>query len=122
MYALNPNDVRSSSFVQDLKYDITGYSSALFAALIIFTSSLIGAMAFRIPLPETVVGAVGALLFSALIVFDTQMIVGGKGRKQQLNDKEYIGAAMLLYLDIANLFVYLLELFGKEDDDDDKDD
>ena len=38
------------------------------------------------------------------------MILGG--RKYELTPEEYIFAALSLYLDIINLFLYILELIG----------
>ena len=50
-------------------------------------------------------------LFSCYIVWDVQMIVGGKHqRANQFGPDDYIIAAIALYLDIVNLFLYLLEL------------
>ena len=56
-------------------------------------------------------GSVGALIFSLYIVYDTQMMMGGK-HKYSLSPEEYIFAALNLYLDIINLFMYLLAIFG----------
>ena len=56
-------------------------------------------------------GSVGALIFSLYIVYDTQMMMGGK-HKYSLSPEEYIFAALNLYLDIINLFLYLLSIFG----------
>ena len=42
---------------------------------------------------------------------DTQLVVGGKRR--ELATSDYVLGAMTLYLDIVNLFLYLLRLFGE---------
>mmetsp|Transcript_35395 Transcript_35395/g.64803 ORF Transcript_35395/g.64803 Transcript_35395/m.64803 type:complete len:241 (+) Transcript_35395:91-813(+) len=58
--------------------------------------------------------AIGVLLFSCYTVFDTQMILGEYGgHKFQFSVDDYCMAALQLYLDIINLFLLLLELFGK---------
>lgn len=54
-----------------------------------------------------------ALLFTMYIVYDTQMIMGGQ-HKAKLSVDDYVMAALQLYLDIINLFLYLLELFGSQ--------
>lgn len=55
----------------------------------------------------------GALLFSFYIVYDTQLIVGGKHqRSHEFGVDDYAFAAINLYLDIVNLFLYLLQIFG----------
>ncbi|XP_008321896.1 protein lifeguard 1 [Cynoglossus semilaevis] len=54
----------------------------------------------------------GTLLFSLYLVFDTQLIVGGKHRKYEVSPEEYIFAALNLYLDIVGLFLLLLQLIA----------
>ena len=56
-------------------------------------------------------GAAGALVFSLYLVYDTQLMLGGK-HKHALSPEEYIFAALNLYLDIVNLFLYILAIFG----------
>ena len=55
--------------------------------------------------------SLGALLFSCYLVFDTQMMMGGK-HKYSISPEEYIFAALNLYLDIINIFLYILALVG----------
>ena len=57
----------------------------------------------------------GALLFSFYIIYDTQIMLGGK-HKYSLSPEEYIFAALNLYLDVINLFMYLLAIFGRSSD------
>ncbi|KAM9852573.1 protein lifeguard 1 [Aulostomus maculatus] len=54
----------------------------------------------------------GTLLFSLYLVYDTQLIVGGKHRKYTISPEEYVFAALNLYLDIVLLFVLLLNLIS----------
>lgn len=56
-------------------------------------------------------GSIGALIFSLYIVYDTQLMMGGK-HKYALSPEEYIFAALNLYLDIINLFRYILLIVG----------
>ena len=56
-------------------------------------------------------GAAGALVFMVYIVYDTQLMIGGK-HKYSLDPEEYVFAALNLYLDIINLFLYLLSIIG----------
>jgi len=56
----------------------------------------------------------GALLFSFYIVYDTQLIVGGKHqRNHEFSIDDYAFAAINLYLDIVQLFIFLLRIFGE---------
>ena len=56
-------------------------------------------------------GSAGALIFSLYIVYDTQLMMGGK-HKYSLNPEEYVFAALSLYLDVINLFLYILMIVG----------
>lgn len=58
-----------------------------------------------------VYASLGALLFSFYLVYDTQLMMGGK-HKYALSPEEYIFAALNLYLDIINIFLYILTIIG----------
>ncbi|XP_033724967.1 protein lifeguard 3-like [Pecten maximus] len=58
-----------------------------------------------------VYAGVAALVFSLFLVYDTQMIVGG--RKHELSPEEYIYGALQLYIDVVYIFLIILSLFGK---------
>ncbi|KAL7536750.1 hypothetical protein ACHAXR_007375 [Thalassiosira sp. AJA248-18] len=49
----------------------------------------------------------GCIIFSGYILFDTWLIMG------QLSPHEHVLAAIMLYLDIINLFLYLLQLLSE---------
>ena len=51
-------------------------------------------------------GSIGALIFSLYIVYDTQLMMGGK-HKYALSPEEYIFAALNI-----NLFRYILLIVG----------
>ena len=104
-WTLNPNQ----------KYDLTQFGSMLFAGLMVLLVSAVMGAFMNVPQNSLVGSTVGALLFSAFIVHDTQLIVGGK--KRQLDTGDYVLGAMSLYMDIVNLFLYLLRLFGELQDD-----
>ena len=52
------------------------------------------------------VAAGGVLLFSAFILYDTSQII------HHYREEEWVAAAMALYLDVLNLFLFLLQLLG----------
>jgi FtsH-binding integral membrane protein len=68
------------------------------------------------PLLHKLYAGAGVLIFTMYIVYDTQMIVGGTHAKHQYTIDDYAFAALNLYLDIINLFIYLLQLFGERCD------
>jgi FtsH-binding integral membrane protein len=59
------------------------------------------------PVGRTIFALLGAFLFSAYLVFDTQLLI----TRFDLDD--YVWAAITIYLDIINLFLYILRLLGE---------
>jgi protein lifeguard len=94
------------------RFDFTVFNGVLMCLL---TSLLVFGLLniwFRSRIVALAIAWVGALLFSAYVVIDTQAVVGGKGRAVVFGEDEYIAAALNLYLDIVNLFIYLLRIVG----------
>ncbi|CAG9323282.1 unnamed protein product [Blepharisma stoltei] len=50
--------------------------------------------------------------YGIFIIYDTQLIVGGK--RYQLSSEDYILGSVILYIDIIGLFQYILLLIGGE--------
>lgn len=99
-------------FALQTKIDFTAWGGALLAVLVIFI--IVGFIAAFFPQTRTVrivYAAIGAVIFSLYIVFDTQMMVGGN-HKYSLDPEEYVFASLNLYLDIINLFIYILQIIG----------
>lgn len=85
-----------------------------FALLIAFFASIImfGVFAWTswIPILHTLYCTLGCILFSFYLVIDTQSIVGG--RRYELSMDDYVAGALLLYIDIIQIFIYLLSILG----------
>lgn len=58
---------------------------------------------------------VGVLLFSIYLIIDTQLIMGGKSLELRVD--EYALAALLLYIDIIQIFLYILQLLSNNNND-----
>ncbi|VDP21100.1 unnamed protein product [Heligmosomoides polygyrus] len=71
----------------------------------------IACFAFNVTFLYTVYAALGALLSMVYLAIDIQLIMGG--RKFELSPEEYIFAAVQLFLDILNIFLFILQIFGK---------
>eukprot|EP00931_Biecheleriopsis_adriatica_P098777 TRINITY_DN7287_c0_g1_i2.p1 TRINITY_DN7287_c0_g1~~TRINITY_DN7287_c0_g1_i2.p1 ORF type:complete len:258 (+),score=53.39 TRINITY_DN7287_c0_g1_i2:82-855(+) len=107
-------------FACQTTYDFSGFLPYAVAAcmvlcgfgFIMMFASMLGASGPAFQTMRLVYAFFGALLFSFFIVLDTQMIVGGKHHKYQFSVDDYCMAAINLYLDIVQLFLYLLQLFG----------
>jgi FtsH-binding integral membrane protein len=54
------------------------------------------------------IAAVGVMIFSGLLVFDTWRIV----RSGQYGQDDYVLAAVSIYLDLLNMFIFILSLLG----------
>lgn len=52
--------------------------------------------------------SIGIFVFGLYLVIDTQLIMGG--RKVALSMDDYVVAALLLYIDIIQIFLYVLSL------------
>lgn len=52
----------------------------------------------------------GVLIFGLYLIFDTQLILG-KGR-HKLSIDDYVLGALILYIDIIMIFIYILSLAG----------
>ena len=83
----------------------------LFVGILILMIFGILAIFIRNKILDLVYASLGALVFSCYIVFDTQMMLGGE-HKYSISPEEYIFAALNLYLDIVNLFLYILAIVG----------
>ncbi|CAK9832458.1 Protein lifeguard 1 [Anthophora retusa] len=93
------------------KFDFTVLNGALFVAMIVLLIFGVIAMIWHGRIITIVYASLGALLFSIYLIYDTQMIIGG-GRKYEISPEEYIFATLNLYLDIINIFLYILTIIG----------
>lgn len=98
-----------TAFAAQSKYDFTSWMPYLFGAL--WGLLMFGLMAMFFPYNSTtelIYGGVAALLFSAYILVDTQLVL----RKHHV--EEEIAAAISLYLDIINLFLAILRILNSQ--------
>ncbi|XP_062519445.1 protein lifeguard 1-like [Corticium candelabrum] len=104
-----------SIFALNTKIDFTVCSGFLFVSLIVLLLFGIFAAIFatqkNLEILNLVYASFGALIFGLYIVFDTQLMMGGKHR-YSISPEEYVFAALNLYLDIINLFLMILALVG----------
>jgi FtsH-binding integral membrane protein len=98
-----------TAFACQTKYDFTSWMPYLFGAL--WGLILFGFMAMFFPYSSTgelIYGGIAALLFSAYILVDTQMVM------RHHHVEEEIAAAISLYLDIINLFLAILRILNSQ--------
>lgn len=92
-------------FAFNTKKDFSTWGKFLFIALIVIVVASLINIFTHSPMLQIVIAGVGAILFSAFILYDTQMIIRGGYDSPIL-------AAVALYLDILNLFISLLQILG----------
>lgn len=102
-----------SVFACQTKIDFTGMGSYLYAAL--WSLVLFGIVINFGWAPggaRNIYLLIGVLIFSLYLVYDTQIIVGGEHKSFQFDMDDYVLAALVIYLDIINLFILLLQLLN----------
>lgn len=103
------------AFASQTKYDFTGMGVYLYVAL--WTLLLFGFIAAfsNSEGMQTAYAALGTLLFSFYLVYDVQLIIGGN-HKMRFSIDDYVMAALMLYIDIIQLFMYILRLVAQSRD------
>ena len=93
------------------RYDFTYKHGFLLIALIALIFFGMFAGIFHDRVLGVFYGFLGALVFGAFLVVDTQFMLGGQ-HKYSYSPEDYIFAALNLYLDIINIFLYVLQIFA----------
>nr|CAD7199028.1 unnamed protein product [Timema douglasi] len=91
-----------SAFTFQTKRDFSFLGYGLFGGLMLLMVAGIMQLFLGSSVFELVISLAGAFLFAIFIVYDTQMLM------KTLSPEEYILATINLYLDIVNLFLYIL--------------
>lgn len=96
-----------TAYVFVSKKDFSFLSGFLITGLVIvIIGSLLNAFIFQSPMGEFVISAGGVLLFSGFILYDTSNIL------RNYDVRDYTSATLSLYLDVLNLFLFLLRLLS----------
>jgi len=101
-----------SMFALTTKKDFSSMGKMLIIAVIILIVGSISNIFIGSPILQLGIAMVGALVFSAFILYDTQQIIKG-------GFSTPIEAAIALYLDFLNLFISLLQIFAAFNNKDD---
>lgn len=97
------------------KIDVTKWYSALSMVTLAFiVVSLIGVFFVGRNWTILAISFFGALLFSAWLVIDLQMIMGGKSLS--LTPDDWVFASISIYLDVVQIFLYILQIIGAMQD------
>mmetsp|Transcript_4483 Transcript_4483/g.12349 ORF Transcript_4483/g.12349 Transcript_4483/m.12349 type:complete len:246 (+) Transcript_4483:87-824(+) len=101
-------------FAMTTERDLTGMGGYLQAgSLGLFIFGLVG-LFLGAPMLQMLYAFFGAILVSGHIVYDTQLVLGGKHQKKKFGIDDYALAALALYMDLVRLFLFLLRLLGEQ--------
>ena len=98
-------------FSLQTKWDFTVCGGFIFVSFVVLLMFAIMAICMPSYVMNLLYASLGALVFSLYLVFDTQLMLGGS-HKYSISPEEYIFAALNLYLDIVNIFIYILAIVG----------
>uniref|UniRef100_A0A8C4WZC0 Glutamate receptor, ionotropic, N-methyl D-aspartate-associated protein 1a (glutamate binding) n=1 Tax=Eptatretus burgeri TaxID=7764 RepID=A0A8C4WZC0_EPTBU len=97
-------------FSMQTKYDFTSCHGVLLVCVVVLFIFGILCIIIRNRIMNIVYGALGALLFTVFLAVDTQLLLGK--HELALSPEEYVFAALNLYTDIINIFLYILMIIG----------
>ncbi|XP_020492838.1 glutamate receptor, ionotropic, N-methyl D-aspartate-associated protein 1b (glutamate binding) isoform X1 [Labrus bergylta] len=98
-------------FSLQTKCDFTSCHGVLFVCLIVLILFGLLCIIIRDRILHIVYAGLGALLFTCFLAVDTQLLLGNK--ELSLSPEEYVFAALNLYTDIINIFLYILAIIGR---------
>lgn len=99
-----------SGYALTTRKDFSFMGGFLVVGLVVAIVGMLAAMFFSIPGLQLAISAVVVLLMAGFILYDTSQMVHGY-------QDNYIMMTVALYLDIYNMFVNLLAIFGLAGDD-----
>lgn len=101
-------------FAFQTKYDFTTFSGIMVVLLLVaMMTMMIGLFFPPSKLFTLIMSSIMAIFMGIFLVIDTQMIIGGT-HQVQMSPEEYVFAAINLYLDIINMFIYILTIVGQD--------
>lgn len=100
-----------SIFAIQTKIDFTVTSGILSIGLMVFFYMFIIYLFFPGNLLKHIVLVTGVIIFTIHLLYDTQLMIGGKHR-YSISPDEYLIAAILIFVDIIFIFVIILSIIG----------
>ncbi|XP_067108661.1 protein lifeguard 3-like [Osmerus mordax] len=101
-------------FCFQTKVDLTS-CGGLFCILgiVVMVTGIITAivLSFKyIPWLHMVYASIGAIVYTLFLAYHTQLLIGN--RKHSISPEEYVFAALSIYVDIIQIFLFLLQIIG----------
>ena len=102
--------VAITAYACTTKTDFTFLGALLFMAVCLMFC--LGIACIWVRFLHTLYCVLGVLVYSIYLIYDTQLVMGKFGVEYMIDD--YILAALMIYIDIIQIFLYLLQIFGKK--------
>ena len=97
-------------YAMTTKTDFTMMGGLLFMmCMTLILASILG-WYFKSPAYQLVLSSLAVLLFGLYLIYDTQLIIGGKSHELSVDD--YIIGALMLYIDIVRIFIEVLRILA----------
>jgi FtsH-binding integral membrane protein len=97
------------------KTDFTVFGAVIWSLGAIFLIFSLISFLFG-PTMRLIYCVIGLILFSFYLIFDTQLIIGGEDRYAKIGNDDYILASIMLYLDIINIFLFIVDILSASKD------
>ncbi|KAK1789122.1 hypothetical protein P4O66_015070 [Electrophorus voltai] len=68
----------------------------------------------QVPWLHMLYAAIGAVVYTLFLAYDTQLLLGN--RSHSLSPEEYVFGALSLYVDVVQIFLFLLQITGSSTD------
>lgn len=94
------------------KTNFTIFGGLVFSLFFMFFFGTLMFCLIGFNIDNTIFNVIGGIFASFYIIYDTQLICGKFGNKFSIDD--YMIAAISVYIDVINLFIYILRIIGKK--------
>jgi modulator of FtsH protease len=97
-----------TAYAWTTKKDFSYLRGFLFVGIFLLIGAMIVNMFIQVSIMSTIISMFGVVLFSMFILYDTQNIM------KRYSEDEYVMGAIDLFLDFANLFLFILSLLSRD--------
>eukprot|EP01134_Creolimax_fragrantissima_P001152 CFRG1152T1 len=101
--------VAIAGFAMQTKIDFTFLTGTLIVVGFVMMGMSVFIVFLHSRMVDIMFSGLGAFLFGLWLLVDVQLIVGGEHR-EEISPEDYVFATLILFMDIINLFLYVLRL------------
>jgi len=97
-----------TAYAWTTKKDFSYLSGFIYIGVFLLIGAFVVNMFINVAIMSTIISMFGVVLFSMFILYDTQNIM------KRYSEDEYVMGAISLFLDFANLFLFILSLLSND--------